>query len=380
MLLASLVSSVFRSEADAPASEMENAVASSGVWSTIFTLGSNATAVGGAVADCAASASGDGAYGKGVDVSGGAWSSVSVSERLREYATVALEYDGGMAEVWDAWMKKNGWTDYHLYLMTFWIILGFYIVCCTPYVVLDLLQMRRTDRERLQPGTYNSGRVLAKGALLVLLVFFTTILPLQMCSGPFFEIAGINGTKPFPKLWQALLQIAIFFVIEDYGNYWIHRWLHTPWAYEHIHYMHHEFDTPTALAASYAHPIEVLVLGLPSFIGPAIVGCHVCVCWAWFVLRELEAVETHSGYDFDWSPTKLIPFYGGSEYHDYHHWVGGKSRGNFASSTSYIYPPFQRERERERERRRRRRLHAKLVMCMSRGSAHMRMCCRYTCI
>ena len=246
-----------------------------------------------------------------------------------------LEYDAGLTALWDEKIIKNGWTDYQLYIMTFWIILAFYIVCCIPYCLLDLFKLKQTDKERLQPGTYNSFSLMTKGAVLVLVVFFTTILPLQMCSGPFFEIAGINGTKPFPKVWQALLQLAIFFVVEDYGNYWIHRWLHTPWAYKHIHYMHHEFDTPTALAASYAHPIEVLVLGSPTFLGPAIVGCHVSVCWAWFVLRELEALETHSGYDFWWSPTKLIPFYGGSEYHDYHHWVGGKSRGNFASIFTY---------------------------------------------
>lgn len=45
-------------------------------------------------------------------------------------------------------------------------------------------------------------------------------------------------------------------------------------------------------------------------------------------------------YHFPWSPTKLIPFYGGAEYHDYHHFVGGKSRGNFASVFTwcdYIY-------------------------------------------
>ena len=40
------------------------------------------------------------------------------------------------------------------------------------------------------------------------------------------------------------------------------------------------------------------------------------------------------------SPTKLIPFYGGAEHHDYHHWVGGLSSGNFASVFTwcdYIY-------------------------------------------
>lgn len=40
-------------------------------------------------------------------------------------------------------------------------------------------------------------------------------------------------------------------------------------------------------------------------------------------------------YDFPWTPTKYIPFYGGAEYHDYHHYVGGLSQSNFASVFTY---------------------------------------------
>ncbi|KAI5428979.1 Methylsterol monooxygenase 1-2, variant 2, partial [Lathyrus oleraceus] len=50
---------------------------------------------------------------------------------------------------------------------------------------------------------------------------------------------------------------------------------------------------------------------------------------------KLEAIETHSGYEFPWSFTKYIPFYGGPTYHDYHHSVGGTSQGNFASVFTY---------------------------------------------
>ncbi|CAF2130758.1 unnamed protein product [Brassica napus] len=32
---------------------------------------------------------------------------------------------------------------------------------------------------------------------------------------------------------------------------------------------------------------------------------------------------------------KYIPFYGGAEYHDYHHYVGGQSQSNFPSVFTY---------------------------------------------
>lgn len=40
-------------------------------------------------------------------------------------------------------------------------------------------------------------------------------------------------------------------------------------------------------------------------------------------------------YDFPRTPTKYVPFYGGAEYHDYHHFVGGQSQSNFASVFTY---------------------------------------------
>lgn len=40
-------------------------------------------------------------------------------------------------------------------------------------------------------------------------------------------------------------------------------------------------------------------------------------------------------YDIPWNPTKFIPFYGGADHHDYHHYVGGQSHSNFASVFTY---------------------------------------------
>lgn len=40
-------------------------------------------------------------------------------------------------------------------------------------------------------------------------------------------------------------------------------------------------------------------------------------------------------YDLPWSPAKYIPFYGGADHHDYHHYVGGLSHSNFASVFTY---------------------------------------------
>ncbi|CAI7759088.1 unnamed protein product [Closterium sp. NIES-53] len=230
------------------------------------------------------------------------------------------------------WLETTrGVADYQLYCCTVVLLVILYTVACLPYAILDYLRLPFFEQYRLQPAVAHSLADTWKCYKDVIGVMVTTILPLQLLSYPFFKVAGITASLPLPTLSTLALQLFVFLLIEDYGNYWIHRLFHHPLLYKRIHYKHHEYTSPMSAAATYAHWIEVLLLGVPTLVGPAIVQCHVVTLWVWILLRQLEAIETHSGYDFPWSPTRLIPFYGGPRFHDYHHEVGGESHCNFAS-------------------------------------------------
>jgi sterol desaturase/sphingolipid hydroxylase (fatty acid hydroxylase superfamily) len=122
-----------------------------------------------------------------------------------------------------------------------------------------------------------------------------------------------------PGIVSVVGQLIFFLLCEDLSHYWIHRWLHTDWAYKNIHYLHHEFTAPTSLAASYAHPLEIIAEGIGTFSGPLLVRPHFLVLFLWVNLRQVAALETHSGYDFPFSPNNLLSFFGGADLHDYHH-------------------------------------------------------------
>ncbi|KAK6130186.1 hypothetical protein DH2020_036102 [Rehmannia glutinosa] len=106
---------------------------------------------------------------------------------------------------------------------------------------------------------------------------------------------GIRTSLPLPPLWEVAAQLGVYFIVEDYGNYWVHRFLHCKWGYEKIHKVHHEYTAPIGFAAPYAHWAEILILGIPSFLGPAMVPGHMITFWLWIALRQIEAIETHSG-------------------------------------------------------------------------------------
>ncbi|KAI0288729.1 hypothetical protein BC826DRAFT_1107481 [Russula brevipes] len=119
-------------------------------------------------------------------------------------------------------------------------------------------------------------------------------------------------------------QLAFFFFFEDMFHYFSHQLLHTPLLYKHIHKLHHKYSAPFGLAAEYAHPLEVMILGTGTIFGPLLYcwfkpNLHIVTVYIWITLRLFQAIDAHSGYDFPWSLQHIVPFWSGAEHHDFHH-------------------------------------------------------------
>jgi sterol desaturase/sphingolipid hydroxylase (fatty acid hydroxylase superfamily) len=113
---------------------------------------------------------------------------------------------------------------------------------------------------------------------------------------------GVNG----------LLGESIFY----YMHYWSHFIL-----YSKIHKVHHEWTNTCALAAAYAHPVEFMLVNLPSFlIPPIITGSNWFITNLWFMIATTSVVIDHSGY-------KNIHY---SEFHWKHH---KSSNANYGTNT-----------------------------------------------
>ncbi|XP_071702659.1 methylsterol monooxygenase 1-2-like [Rutidosis leptorrhynchoides] len=226
-------------------------------------------------------------------------------------------------------------SDYILYCHN--IIFLFLIFTIVPlfYILIEHLFRDYITAYKIQPKVKYSLYDNFKCYKDVMRMFILVVGPLQLVSYPSIQMIGVRTSLPLPSLMEIISQLTVYFLIEDYTNYWIHRFFHCKWGYEKIHKVHHEYTAPIGFAAPYAHWAEVLILGIPSFLGPAIVPGHMITFWLWIALRQIEAIETHSGYELPWTLTKYIPFYGGADYHDYHHYVGGQTQSNFASVFTY---------------------------------------------
>jgi sterol desaturase/sphingolipid hydroxylase (fatty acid hydroxylase superfamily) len=230
----------------------------------------------------------------------------------------------------------EGWgflcDTYSDFSMTVWglfcsLVVG-YFLGCVPYLLLDFLKIPFFEKYKVQTTRYPSKANLEKCCLNLFVLFFFVMLPMIAFSYPLFKSIGVSREAPLPSAFTVIVQVLFFFLVEDFGNYWLHRWLHTSWAYKNIHFVHHEYSAPFALAATYAHPLEVVILGIPTFAGPVVVGPHLFTLWVWLMMRQYEAVDIHSGYEFPWNLNCFLSFYGGTEHHDYHHYLYS---GNYAS-------------------------------------------------
>lgn len=64
--------------------------------------------------------------------------------------------------------------------------------------------------------------------------------------------------------------------------------------------------------------------------GPKLLGkqMHLITFWLWVFARVGESVDGHGGYEFSWSPYRILPLSGSANYHDFHH---SANVGNYCS-------------------------------------------------
>jgi len=174
-------------------------------------------------------------------------------------------------------------------------------------------------------------REILKKSLKTLAIAHFVIVPIILFVETRFETKMRMDLESFPGIDEIIQQIIFFALVEDFFFYWSHRILHHPKFYPYVHKVHHEYNIVISLAAEYAHPIE-LIFGniIPYNVGPKLLGkrVHFATYLIWISIAQIETADQHSGYEFSWSPFRLIPFCGSATYHNFHH---SHNVGNYTS-------------------------------------------------
>ncbi|GLB42749.1 putative sterol desaturase family protein [Lyophyllum shimeji] len=239
------------------------------------------------------------------------------------YAGIDAASLSWLEQQWIAWYIAIGDPVIATGLMTFLLHEMVYFGRCIPWIIIDAIPYFR--KWKLQPSKIPTPAEQWECTKLVLFSHFTVELPVIWLFHPIAESLGMSTYQvPFPSVRTMVPQIAFFFFFEDLFHYIAHQMLHIGVLYKHIHKIHHKYSAPFGLAAEYAHPAEVMILGTGTIGGPLLYcyltrNFHIFAMYIWMTLRLFQAIDAHSGYDFPWSLQHILPFWSGAEHHDFHH-------------------------------------------------------------
>ncbi|KAF8622159.1 hypothetical protein AX15_007277 [Amanita polypyramis BW_CC] len=224
---------------------------------------------------------------------------------------------------WVAWYIWIGNPIIATGLMSFLLHEIVYFGRCVPWIIIDAIPYFR--KWKLQPSKVPTPQEQWECTKQVLFSHFTIELPAIWLFHPMAESLGMMTYQvPFHS-WRTMVpQILFFFFFEDLFHFLAHQALHTGVLYKHIHKLHHKYSAPFGLAAEYAHPAEVFILGTGTIAGPILYcyftrNLHILTVYIWITLRLFQAIDAHSGYDFPWSLQHFLPFWSGADHHDFHH-------------------------------------------------------------
>jgi methylsterol monooxygenase len=208
-----------------------------------------------------------------------------------------------------------------------------------PWIIIDAIPYFR--KWKLQPGKVPTPQEQWECTKLVLFSHFTVELPVvrssQTCVSTYGPVSDSNldmvisstcrshrnGYIPGPStimennasssrvflLFRGYVSLLLYTIPlpSPHRNIFIlfrftaHQALHTGVLYKHIHKIHHKYSAPFGLAAEYAHPAEVFILGTGTILGPLLYcyfmrDLHICTVYVWIFLRLCQAIDAHSGY------------------------------------------------------------------------------------
>jgi len=242
---------------------------------------------------------------------------------------------------------------------------GIFILCNVTMYFIYKLEIDFFERYKVHdyewPWNVNKSEWVKflKKSILVIAFNQFVCTPFVLIISQYFQKENIVRTdyESLPSLFEALIQIAFFIICEDFGTYWGHRIFHWNVIYPYIHKIHHQYKNTISISSEYAHPIEFLGVNIiPTNLGMLILQrrTHLLTLSMWIIIRIVKTTEAHSGYQFSWSPFKLLPYQIPSDYHNFHHSSGFNSNyGSFFlfwdSICGTTHPDYNKQYKKDKE-------------------------------
>ena len=203
---------------------------------------------------------------------------------------------------------------------------------------LNFFENYKIEKKKLWPWRENYSNFISqfKKSLIFVSINVSISILFNVVVGLTKKLEYKYEVRNFPSTIEILVHLFFFMIVEDFAFYFTHRMFHNPMIYQKFHKIHHEYKHTISFSFLHAHPFEFFFGNfIPVILGPMILmkKVHTATLILWNIIRVFETADGHSGYDFPWSPFRLLPFSGTAEYHNYHH---SHNVGNFSSFFTWM--------------------------------------------
>ncbi|XP_026212622.1 cholesterol 25-hydroxylase-like protein [Anabas testudineus] len=196
-----------------------------------------------------------------------------------------------------------------------------YLSCCLPYVCLDLLCSRLSlvHHFKIQPQNKVPWSVVWKCLHKIVYNHVFFIFPLSVVHWYWKPVVFPPLAPEMLTVVKDVLACLLLFDMQYFLWHLLHH--KVSWLYHFFHKEHHIHTATFSLMTEDTGVWEMLNLSFFSTLIPALLDCHPLTEMLFFFANIYLSVEAHSGYEFPWSPRRLVPFglYGGAQHHHLHH-------------------------------------------------------------
>lgn len=166
------------------------------------------------------------------------------------------------------------------------------VLVVSPFFIYFVFALRAvifTTLEKLRPARPHLCWPTLRNDLVSVAANFWIIFPLAV-----YLTRYVPGYRQYPFSLAALpvsVRVALYLVIADFGYYWVHRLMHTPYAWR-VHMWHHSPRNLYWLAGMRASLPQQYLVNIPYVLVSPLIGPA-----EWWVY---VAIATHVGFKNDW--------------------------------------------------------------------------------
>lgn len=174
---------------------------------------------------------------------------------------------------------------------------NYFLIAAIAFVVFYVLFKQRWSHKKIQqrqPKNQDYYREVGYSLLTMVIFAFVGLMIYDSPVTPYTQLYFDISEMP---MWWYYLSFPLMFILHDTYFYWMHRTVHHPALFKHVHLVHHKSTNPSPWAAYAFHPWEALLEAAIFPIFVFVMPVHTSAIGLFFLFQLMYNVYGHLGYE-----------------------------------------------------------------------------------